>query len=66
MKNIEDIAAMLKEGNKLKKEMFKHEKSETNTGIIRKLYAVSEENKKLKMENMKLKVEINAAYATTG
>jgi len=69
IKDIENIALLLKEAGNFKKEISQFKKNDAQIGILKKLYTISEENRKLKMENLRLKAEIVTPYpvgTTTG
>jgi hypothetical protein len=64
LQEIEDLALLLKQANQLKREMGAFQKSEAQTAVLKKLYTVSDENRRLRMENLRLKSELNAVYLT--
>ena len=47
----------------MKKDMVQYKKNEAHTGVLKKLYVVCEENRRLKMENLRLRSELSTVYS---
>lgn len=58
---MESIATLLREASQFKKELTQRKKSEAHAGVLKKLYVISEENRRLRMENLRLKSELGGA-----
>ena len=65
VKDVEAIATLLREANQVKKDLLQFKKGEAQLGIMKKLYMTIEENRRLKMENLRLKSELSS-HSPTG
>lgn len=64
-KDVETIAALMKEADEMRRELERRRKTETHSATLKKLYLVREENRRLRAENARLRSQLSSGPTDT-